>query len=180
MTIYGAELRVESWTAFVVERGHFHADLTDYPCPVAIIHRAEDLVRAMGEGELGPEMAAALGDLCSKQFGPAHGGPDRLVLGLCRFGDDPAKPVEALIFDFPRLRPDETERRFEAGSFITAWERPPGTVTAKLERGWVRVRRLNPGDGLMTPRFDFEVFGVLASADGARTQVVTRVEAPPQ
>lgn len=183
LTIYGSELRVETWTALAVERGHFHADLSDYPCPMALLHQASDLLAALGaRDEARNGMAAMLRDLCGTQFGPAYGGPDRLVVGLCRFGEDPARPEEALIFDFPRLRPEETERLFDAKTFVAAWERPPKTVTARLERGWVRVRRLNPGDGLLPPRYDFEVFVVLApvSGNGPSIQVVTRVQAPPQ
>lgn len=181
ITLYGRELRVETWKAFVVERGHFHADLSDYPCMLALILQAQDILKALGEEEAAG-MTVTIGDFCAKQTGPAYGGPDRLVLGLCRFGANLERPEEALIFDFPRLRPDEIEHRFDAPSFIAAWERPPKTVTARLERGWVRVRRLNPGDGIQPPRYDFEVFVVLApvAGGGPSTQVVTRVQAPPQ
>ncbi len=186
VTLYGREQRIESWKAFVVERGHFHADLSDYPCLMALYQQATDVFRAMGAVEdaesLKTSQAALRGDFCAKQTGPVYGGPDRLVLGLCRFGENPEMPVETLIFDFPRLAPDEIEHRFNARDFVAAWERPPKTVAARLERGWVRVRRLNPGDGLLPPRYDFEVFVVLApaSGDGAPTQVITRVSAPPQ
>ena len=93
--------------------------------------------------------------------------------GQFRLGGEPEKPQEAILLDFPRLKADETERRFEFGPFAAAWERPPKKVLARLERGWVQVRRLGPS------RYDFEIFLILAPVDGggSATQVVSRVEA---
>lgn len=188
VTMAGGEFRVDSWKAIAVERGHLHGDLSDYPCPLADFHALSKLMPLLA-GDDAPSaekrnasLEATMEQLCARNAGPSYGGSSRLALGLYRFGADPARPVEALIFDFPRLRPDEIERRFQAGEFTAAWERPAKTVAARLERGWVRVRRLNPGDGLLPCRYDFEIFVVLAPAagGGAPTQIVTRVEAPPQ
>lgn len=180
LTLSGSESRVETWTPVVVERGHLHADLTDYPCPMSGMLQITDSMKVIA----GPRTATAsdpmglmLGGMmdknCAQQYGPAYGGPEHLVLGLIRLGGEPEKPQEAIIVDFPRLKADETERRFEFASFAAAWERPPRKVLARLERGWVHVRRLGPS------RYDFEIFLILAPVDGhgSSTQVVSRVEA---
>jgi len=180
ITFSGSESRLETWTAVVVERGHLHADLTDYPCPVPGMLQITDSMNALAgprpataSDQMGLVLGGRMDKVCAQQYGPAYGGPEHLVLGLIRRGGRPEKPQEAILLDFPRLKADETERRFEKGSFAAAWERPPKKVLATLERGWVQVRRLGPS------RYDFEIFLILAPVEGGgpSTQVVSRVEA---
>jgi len=180
LTFSGSEPRVETWTPVVVERGHLHADLTDYPCPMSDVLQMTDAMKtlagpraATGSEQMGLILGGMMDKNCARQYGPAYGGPEHLVLGLIRRGGEPEKPQEAILLDFPRLKADETERRFEKGSFAAAWERPPKKVLATLVGGWVRVRRLGPS------RYDFEIFLILApvEAGGPSTQVVSRVQA---
>ena len=60
MTIYGKDLRLERWSAVVVERGHLHADLTDHPCPMPELLRFTDaeLDAFAGPGTKGPRPGA--------------------------------------------------------------------------------------------------------------------------
>jgi hypothetical protein len=185
LTMYGPELRIETWTPVVVERGHLHADLTDYPCPMTDLLQFAGALKPITESRApgaADKFDLALGgmmdQMCSRQHGPAYGGPEHLVLALFRRGGTPEKPQEAIILDFPRLKAGESERRFQAGSFAAAWERPPKNVLAKLERGWVNVRRSGAADDARAARYDFEIFLVLAPTDGSGTptQVVARVE----
>ena len=180
LTLSGSEPRLETWTPVVVERGHLHADLTDYPCPMSGILQITDSLKAIAgprtataSDPMGVVLGGIMDKTCTQQYGPAYGGPEHLVLGLIRLGGQFEKPLEAILLDFPRLKAEETERRFEVGSFAAAWERPPKKVLARLERGWVQVRRLGPS------RYDFEIFLILAPVDGggSPTQVVSRVEA---
>ncbi len=180
LTFSGSEPRVETWTPVVVERGHLHADLALYPCPRSGVLQITDSMKsvagpraATSSDQMGLLLGGMMDRNCAQQYGPAYGGPEHLVLWLIRLGGEPEKPQEAVILDFPRLKADETERRFENGSFAAAWERPPKRVLARLERGWVQVRRLGPS------RYDFEIFLILAPVEGGgpSTQVVSRVEA---
>ncbi len=175
MTIYGKDLRLERWSAVVVERGHLHADLTDYPCPMPDLLRFTDSLDKLVPGtqkqaaeKLGTAIGGTMDLMCTREYGRAYGGPEQLVLALLRTGEDPKKPLEAIVLDFPRLKPDEKERLFKTGEFSAAWERPPKTVEATIRRGWTRVIRRPSG-------YEFEIFLVLAGA-GDPTQIVARVE----
>ncbi|MBV8879050.1 MAG: hypothetical protein JO332_03700 [Planctomycetaceae bacterium] len=180
LTIYGPELRLDSWTPLAVERGHVHADLAGVPCPLSAAAGIADALKSLpvrNAEQLSEQMTQASDRLmnaaCAVAHGPAYGGADRLVLVLARLRGDPETVDEALLLDFPRLKPGETERRFDAGSFKAAWERPPKSPVARLERGWARIRRLD------ADRYEFELFLVLAPSDGSGTptQVVARVAA---
>ena len=79
--------------------------------------------------------------------------------------------------DLPRLKAGDSERLFKAAEFQASFERPPLTVEARLERGWIRATRLDSG------RSEYDLFLVLKPLrPGAyeSMQVVTRVAWPPQ
>jgi hypothetical protein len=175
VTFYGKALGLERWKAIVVERSHYHADLTDAPCPMpGILNLTDGMAGALSGVEkrdadtMGRALGSLMEQMCCRQHQPVYGGADRLVLALSRFGEDPLKPFEAVILDFPRLKPDEKERLFKTGEFAAAWERPPKTVEATIQRGWTRVIRRPSG-------YEFEIFLVLAGS-GEPTQIVARVE----
>lgn len=176
LTFYGSELRMETWTPLLVDRGHLHADLRELPCLMFGTLKLTDMLRTLPIRN-GDELAKSAGGLmdlmCAQAHGPAYGGPERLVLALVRREPETGNVLEAIVLDLPRLREDETERRLAQDRFIAAWERPPKTIAARLERGWTAVRRLD------ADRFEFEFFLVLAPAaeGGPRTQVVGRTEA---
>jgi hypothetical protein len=185
ITLFGHELRLETWKAVAVERSHVHADLTEIPCPMALLLGASDAMKAglperhaeVAE-KSGKALAGMMDHFCTQLHGKAYGGAERLVLLLLHVPSGQGLPDEAVIVDCPRLQPGEEERLFKTGEFAAARERPPRTVDASLDHGWVRVRRLIPSDGRSSARYEFELFLVLNSPgpDG-RTQVITRVEA---
>ena len=181
ITLFGPEGRHEVWRTSVVDGVHVHPALAEDPCPLssltpmmASLSKAVDPQR--GE-PLGQKMGSVIESMCSQMYGTAYGGSNRQVVILRHFGAEPRTPEEAVILDLPRLNPGETDRLFRASEFQAAYERPPKTVEAVLERGWVRVSRTGSG------RTEFDLFLVLKPARPGASyeslQVVTRVEWPP-
>ena len=160
VTFYDDAPRLETWDAFVVEGAHVHASVPG-PCLM------EQMDRLRGElfRERGLEVPELGAGFCGSLLGPAHGGPQRLVLLLLPAGRDPA---EALAVDLPRLAAGESEKTFTPPLLRVEHERPSGKRGASIARGRATLRRLGPG------RWDLELFAVLSNG----AQVLARV-APP-
>jgi hypothetical protein len=115
--------------------------------------------------------------LAAKDSGPAMGGPGRTLLALRHLATNGSTADQSVLVDLPRLKPGESERLFKAAEFQASFERPPMTVEARLERGWIRATRRDSG------RIEYDLFLVLKPLrPGAyeSMQVVTRVEWPPE
>ena len=188
VTLFGTELRLETWKAAAVERGHVHPGLIDGSCPMSLLLGMSEVLKG-GLEERHPGVlekqeqvvAGMMEQLCIGQYGKAYGGAERLVLVLRPPLSGQELPDEALFIDLPRLKPGEKERLFGAGEFVAARERPTRTVDATLERGWARVMRLSPLEGEHGARYEFEVFLVLKpirpDSPDDRVQVISRMEA---
>jgi hypothetical protein len=185
ITLFGPGARFETWKASVVEGGHIHSGMAEDPCTMLGLTQALGGIKIAEKPELeerlrdsSRHMGSLMEGMIAGSYGKAHGGPDRLVLVLRHVASDSWTPDEAVVVDLPRMKPGETGRLFKKGEFQAAYERPPTTTEALLERGWVRVTRAAPD------RLEFELFLVLKparpDAGYESVQVVTRVEWPPQ
>lgn len=187
VTLFGPGARLEPWKTAVIEGVHVHPAQPDLPCLSSAIEAvagaAGDAMAAGNEKlrepakDLGRRMGTFMELLVAEGQGPARGGPGRTVLALMRLDAGGSRIQESLLVDLPRLPPGETEKLFRAPDVQAWFERPPKTVEAALERGWVRAVR--DGSGTV----DYDLFLVLKPA--ARNpwyeslQVVTRVSWPP-
>jgi hypothetical protein len=184
VTLFGPGARLETWKASVVEGVHIHSGMSQDPCTMLGLTQALGEIKIAEKPELeerlrdsSKHMGSLMEGMMAGSYGKAHGGPDRLVLVLRHVAPDSGAPDEAVVVDLPRMKPGETGRLFKKDEFQAAYERPPTTTEALLERGWVRATRPAPD------RLEFELFLVLKPArpDAAyeSVQVVTRVEWPP-
>jgi hypothetical protein len=125
---------------------------------------------------LSKTMGSLIETLIAEGKGAALGGPDRTVLALRHLAADGSTADQSVLVDLPRLKSGESERLFKAAEFQASFERPPLTVEARLERGWIRATRLEGG------RTEYDLFLVLKPLRAGAyesMQVVTRVEWPP-
>lgn len=163
VTLFGPGARLETWKTSVVEGWHVHPSQSEDPCTVPVM---AEMVGVLGslqpDREKSEKLNKAMGDvmthLCANMHGKSYGGKGRVAVVLRHYGEDGRTADEALVVDLPALQPGETERLFKKGEFQAAFQRPPRTEEALLERGWVRARRIDRGSS------EFELFLVLKPA----------------